>query len=79
MAAGLRPTIEFFVQGPLDPDTVPVQTRTLDDALVVLDVDPATGEDLAPIPFDWRYDPERGVIAGAPAMGVQLREAKQAP
>jgi pimeloyl-ACP methyl ester carboxylesterase len=71
---GLRPTIEFFIQGPLDPATVPATTRTLTDALVVLDVDPATAEQLAPIPWDWRYDEVRGVIAGSPQLGVQLRE-----
>jgi pimeloyl-ACP methyl ester carboxylesterase len=71
---GLRPTVEFFIEGPLDPDTIPATTRSLDDALFVLDVDPDTGESGAPLPFDWRYDPVRHVIAGSPAMGVQLRE-----
>jgi dienelactone hydrolase len=71
---GLRPTIEFFVQGPLDEATVPATTRALSDALVVLDVDPQTAEAGAPLPFEWRYIPERGVIAGAPALGTQLRE-----
>lgn len=71
---GLRPTVEFFVQGPLDPATVPARTSKLTDALFVVDVDPDTGETGAPIAFDWRYDAERGVVAGAPAMGVQLRE-----
>lgn len=71
---GLRPTIEFFVQGALDESTVPAFTRTLDDALIVLDVDPQTAESGAPLPWEWRYDPERQVISGAPAMGTQLRE-----
>lgn len=71
---GLRPVVEFFVQGALDPDTVPLTTGALTDALVVLDVDPATAEMGAPLAFEWRYIPERDVIAGAPAMGVQLRE-----
>lgn len=71
---GLRPTVEFFVQGELDADTVPATTRALTDALMVLDVDPRTAEAGAPLPFDWRYDRERGVIAGSPAMGTQLRE-----
>src|SRR6187455_2145851 len=30
---GLRPTIQFFIEGELDPDTVPAETRSLDDAL----------------------------------------------
>src|SRR5690606_9210824 len=37
---GLRPTVEFFIQGPVDPATVPETTRSLSDALFVLDVDP---------------------------------------
>jgi pimeloyl-ACP methyl ester carboxylesterase len=76
---GLRPTIQFFIEGDLDPDTVPVATtRALTDALIVLDVDPDTGEDGAALPFDWRYvhDPatHRNFIAGSPAPGTQLRE-----
>lgn len=71
---GLRPTVEFFIQGPLDPETIPSATDTLTDAVFVLDVDPDTGESGAAIPFEWRYDAERNVVAGAPAMGVQLRE-----
>lgn len=71
---GLRPTVEFFVQGALDEATVPATTRTLADALVVLDVDPDTAEAGAPLPFEWRYIRERNVIAGAPALGTQLRE-----
>ncbi|HEY5926138.1 MAG TPA: hypothetical protein VIV11_30845 [Kofleriaceae bacterium] len=71
---GLRPTVEFFVQGAVDDTTVPAATRTLTDALIVLDVDPQTAEAGAPVPFEWRYDPVRNVIAGAPAMGTQLHE-----
>jgi hypothetical protein len=72
---GLRPTIEFFIQGALDPDTIPATTRALTDAVFVLEVDPNTAEMGAPISFDWRYDADRSVISGSPSMGVQLREA----
>lgn len=71
---GLRPTVEFFIRGPIDPATVPARTAALSDALVVLDVDPDTAENGAPLAFDWRYIPERNVIAGAPSIGTQLRE-----
>ncbi len=71
---GLRPTVEFFVQGALDPESIPETTSALADALFVLDVDPNTPESGAPIPYDWRYDAERNVVIGAPAMGTQLRE-----
>jgi pimeloyl-ACP methyl ester carboxylesterase len=71
---GLRPTIEFFVHGAIDEATVPALTRDLTDALMVLDVDPQTSEAGAPVPYEWRYDAERNVIVGAPALGTQLRE-----
>lgn len=71
---GLRPTVEFFVEGSVDPESVPALTRSLDDALIVLDVDPDTGEDGAAIRYEWRYNDERHVISGSPAMGTQLRE-----
>ncbi len=71
---GVRPTVEFFIQGEIDPSTVPARTSALTDAVFVLEVDPATPEAGAPIVFDWKYDADRGVIAGSPANGVQLRE-----
>ncbi len=71
---GLRPTVEFFIQGALDPDTIPETTRALTDSVFVLEVDPATVEKGAPLSFDWRYDADRGVVIGSPSMGVQLRE-----
>jgi fermentation-respiration switch protein FrsA (DUF1100 family) len=71
---GLRPTVEFFIQGAIDPTTVPARTSALTDAVFVLEVDPATAESGAPIVFDWKYDADRGVIAGSPANGTYLRE-----
>jgi dienelactone hydrolase len=71
---GLRPTVEFFVQGAIDESTIPALTHELTDALIVLDVDRDTGEAGAPVPYEWRYNADRHVIAGAPAFGTQLRE-----
>jgi len=71
---GLRPAIEFFIEGPIDPATVPATTHALTDALIVLDVDPATPEHDAPIAMDWRYDDTRHVITGVPALGVNLKD-----
>src|SRR5690349_12196851 len=71
---GLRPAIEFFIEGPVDPATVPAETHLMTDALVVLDVDPATPEHDAPIAFDWRYDDTRHVITGVPSNGVDLKD-----
>jgi dienelactone hydrolase len=71
---GLRPTVEFFLQGPIDPATVPETTSALTDSVFVLEVDPETAEKGAPLQYDWRYDADRNVIVGSPAMGVQLRE-----
>jgi pimeloyl-ACP methyl ester carboxylesterase len=71
---GLRPTVEFFVQGEIDESTIPATTSAVGDALIVLDVDPQTAEAGAPVPYEWRYNAERHVIAGAPALGTQLHE-----
>src|SRR5690349_19990622 len=69
---GLRPTVEFFVQGAIDEATIPAATRLITDALMVLDVAPDAADTGAPVTYEWRYDPERRVIAGAPAVGTQL-------
>ncbi len=67
---GLRPPIEFFIDGAaIDPTTVPDTTTALDNALFVVEVD-----NMAPVPYDWRYDPDRRVIAGSPHPGFQLVE-----
>jgi pimeloyl-ACP methyl ester carboxylesterase len=71
---GLRPTVEFFVQGAIDEATIPALTTKLGDALMVLDVDPNTAEAGAPVPYEWRYNADRQVITGSPALGTQLRE-----
>ena len=71
---GLRPAIEFFIVGPIDPASVPAQTHLMSDALVVLDVDPNTPEHDSPIAFDWRYDDTRHVITGVPSLGINLKD-----
>jgi dienelactone hydrolase len=61
---GLRPLVEFFVDGgDLDPDSIADGTA----ALVALD----TGDAIA---MDWHYDADRHVLAGSPASGQVLRE-----
>lgn len=59
---GLRPLVEFFVDGDLDPDSI-----TGNAALVDLEL----GSEVA---MEWRYFPERGVVAGSPQSGQVLRE-----
>lgn len=71
---GLRPAIEFFIEGPVDPATVPAETHLMTDSLVVLDVDPNTPEHDSPIAFEWRYDDTRHVITGVPENGVNLKD-----
>ena len=71
---GLRPAIEFFIEGPVDPATVPAETHLMTDSLVVLDVDPNTPEHDSAIPFEWRYDDTRHVITGVPALGINLKD-----
>jgi len=71
---GLRPLIEFPVDGALDPATIPAATTTLADPAAVVDVDPASPERGRVIAMDWRYAPDRGVLAGSPTSGQVLRE-----
>jgi len=71
---GLRPLVELFVDGALDPTSVPAHTTSLADAAVLVDVDPASPEHGRVIAMDWRYDAARAVLAGSPASGQVLRE-----
>jgi hypothetical protein len=70
---GLRPLVEFPIDGALDAAMIPSRTTTTELAALV-DVDPASPERGRVIAMDWRYDAERAVLAGSPASGVVLRE-----
>ena len=70
---GLRPLVEFPVDGKLDPESIPTRTTSTEIAALV-DVDPASPERGRVLAMDWRYDAERDVLAGATASGVVLRE-----
>ena len=70
---GLRPLVEFPVDGRLDPASIPARTTTTDVAALV-DVDPSSPDRGRVLAMDWRYDVERSVLAGSPASGVVLRE-----
>jgi hypothetical protein len=65
---GLRPLIEFPLDGDLALDAIP------DGAAGLVSVDPASPDYLHEIPMEWRYDAERRVIQGVLATGVPLRE-----
>ncbi|MBA3393869.1 MAG: hypothetical protein H0T89_14570 [Deltaproteobacteria bacterium] len=71
---GLRPLVEFFVDGDLDAAAIPLRTTTRDDVGALVDVDPASPDRGRVLALDWRYDPERRVLAASPASGVVLRE-----
>jgi len=71
---GLRPLVEFWVDGAIDPSTLPARTTLRDDAAALIDVDPSSEQRGRIVPMDWHYDPERRVIAGSPASGEVLRE-----
>lgn len=71
---GLRPLIELFVDGELDPASLPATTDGLDDAVGLVDVDPQSPERGRVIAMDWRYDGERAVVQGSPRSGQVLRE-----
>ncbi|MBA3501345.1 MAG: hypothetical protein H0T65_13290, partial [Deltaproteobacteria bacterium] len=70
---GLRPLVEFPVDGALDPASIPTRTTSTELASLV-DVDPDSPERGRVFAMDWRYDAERSVLAGSPASGVVLRE-----
>lgn len=68
---GLRPVIEFPIQGgPIDATTLPATTRALTDPIFVIALDGSN----TVVPFDWKYDDARNVIAGHPVLGAQLAE-----
>jgi len=71
---GVRPLVELFLDGDLDPASIPNRTTALTDAAAMIDVDPASPERGRVIAMDWRYDPARRVLAGSPASSSVLRE-----
>lgn len=71
---GVRPVVELFVDGALDPASIPAATSALADAALLVDVDPSSPARGSVLPMDWKYDVDRNVIAGAPHPGTVLRE-----
>lgn len=71
---GVRPVVELFVDGALDPASIPAATRSLDDAALLVDIDPASPTRGSVVPMDWKYDADRDAIVGAPFPGTVLRE-----
>jgi pimeloyl-ACP methyl ester carboxylesterase len=63
---GLRPLVEFFVDGEL--------AELPDEPGGLVDVDPASPDRGRTIAMEWRYDAERGVIQASPQSGQLLRE-----
>ena len=59
---GVRPLVEFFLDGDADPATLTNDTAGVVDA------------DGHAIVMDWHYDADRHVLQGAPASGQLLRE-----
>ncbi len=51
---GVRPLVEFFVDGALDPASVPARTAELAEAAGVVDVEPASPERGGVIAMAWR-------------------------
>jgi len=65
---GVRPLVEMFVDGDLDPASLTAETAGL------VDVDPASPERGRVVTMEWHYDADRRVLAGAPVGGEVLRE-----
>lgn len=72
--SGLRPLIEIFFDGELDPSSIPSRSNDSSAAVHLRDVDPASPSFGAVLDVEWRWDPERRVLAGSPFPGVVLRE-----
>jgi hypothetical protein len=72
---GLRPVVEFFFDGALDPASVPGSTTSSTEPVFVIDVDAASPTRGQIVPFDWRWDGDRNALVGSPRHGAQLREA----
>ena len=71
---GLRPTVELFLDGDVDPASVPGLTTDAAAAAFLVDVDASSPERGRVLPMEWRLDGPRRVIAGSPVPGVVLRE-----
>jgi len=71
---GLRPLVELFADGPLDVESIPTTSSTVDDIAALVDVDPDSPEHGRVIAMDWHYDADREVLAGSPRSGEVLRE-----
>ena len=63
---GVRPLVEFPMTGVIDPASV-------DGAARVIDIDPSSPEVGREVPYEWRWDPDRLVLAGSPQPGQVLR------
>jgi dienelactone hydrolase len=74
---GLRPLVELFLDGPIDPASLPPSTRAIGDAILVIDVEPGSPDIGSVVPFDWAYDPLRRVVGGSPSPGVVLASGRR--
>jgi hypothetical protein len=71
---GLRPVVEVFVDGELDPGSVPALSDSADASLFVIDVDATSPHRGHVAAMEWRLDPARRRIAGVTELGTSLRE-----
>ena len=69
---GVRPLVEFFIDGDLDPTALPATTSDLDAPAFVIDVDPDSPHQGRVVPYDWRWQKDRQVLAGSPHPGQVL-------
>jgi hypothetical protein len=63
---GVRPLVEFPIDGAIDPASIAGAAR-------VVDIDPSSPELGREIGYEWRWDPDRQVLAGSPIPGEVLR------
>ncbi len=63
---GVRPLVEFPMTDAIDP-------ASIDGAARVVDIDPSSPEVGREVAYEWRWDPDRLVLAGSPQPGQVLR------
>lgn len=69
---GTRSQVQFPITGPLDGATLPALTDSLDDALVVINLDTNSMRYGEAVPYEWHYDSDDETIRGAPVPGEVL-------
>lgn len=67
----------FFVDGALDPTSVPSEVGAATDPIVMIDADPASPDRGAVIPLSTQLRTSAGLISVRPALGITLHRSRR--